>query len=426
MQVLVTGASGFIGGQVATTLAASGHDVIGVSRRGITPHGRGIALDAADARSAAVWLPHLRGVDAVVNTVGILRERGGQTFQALHVDAARALFDACVTAGVRRVVQVSALGADSGATTTYHLSKRAADDHLLSLPLDATIVMPSLVYGPGGASARLFGAWATLPVVPLPGAGDQTVQPVHVGDVAQAVTALLADTEDRNTWAGRRIALVGPVPMTMAAFLGELRQALGLAPAPLRWRVPRGLVRAGVAVASALPGSLVDDASLAMLERGNVAPSADITRLLGRPPRAVASFAAPDRDAARAAAVLGWAAPLLRTSLAVVWIVTGLLSLGIFPIAQSLELLARLGLHGLAAPVLLHGAALLDLALGLALLFGRRPPWLWAAQAALIAGYTALISLWLPEFWLHPFGPILKNLPLLAAIALLAALERRT
>jgi len=104
-------------------------------------------------------------------------------------------------------------------------------------------------------------------------------------------------------------------------------------------------------------------------------------------------------------------------------VVTGLLSLGIFPKDQSLALLAALGVHGTFADVLLYGAAGLDLALGLALLIGPRRRWLWGAQAALIAGYTVLISVWLPAFWLHPFGPILKNLPLLAAIAMLWALE---
>ena len=74
----------------------------------------------------------------------------------------------------------------------------------------------------------------------------------------------------------------------------------------------------------------------------------------------------------------------------------------------------------------LYGAALLDLALGAATLFlrrGRRP--LWLMQIGLILGYTALITVWLPEYWLHPYGPVLKNLPMLAAIWMLYAFERK-
>lgn len=418
MRVLVTGASGFLGGHITAALCDAGHHVVAASRRGEARHGRALPLDFAALRTPDAWTPHLQGIDAVVNAVGILRERGSQTFEALHVEAPRALFDACVGAGVRRVVHISALGADGDAATPYHRSKRRADDHLLSLPLRASVVQPSLVYGPGGASARLFGAWATLPLVPLPGRGDQPVQPIHVDDVVQAVLALLGDA----AFTRGRVALVGPAPLAFADFLGELARAFGQRPAPTL-PIPMPLVRAGVALASALPGSLVDSATLSMLERGNHAPATAVTRLLGRPPRPVGAFPGGDPEAARTAAVLAWAVPLLRWSLAAVWIVTGLLSLGIFPVDDSLALLARLGLHGAVAQAMLYGAAVLDLSVGLALLFAPHLRWLWGLQATVIAGYTVLISVWLPEFWLHPYGPILKNLPLLAAIALLSALD---
>lgn len=78
-----------------------------------------------------------------------------------------ALFDASVQAGVKHIVQVSALGADAHAASAYHRSKKAADDHLRSLPISSTIVQPSLVYGPGGASASLFERFAAMTVIPI-------------------------------------------------------------------------------------------------------------------------------------------------------------------------------------------------------------------------------------------------------------------
>ena len=163
-----------------------------------------------------------------------------------------------------------------------------------------------------------------------------------------------------------------------------------------------------------------------MLLRGNTAPAEPFARLLGRPPRAVDEFiAADDAPALRTQALLALWLPVLRVALAVMWLWTAAVSLGLYPIQDSLALLARVGLHGTSATLALYGAALLDLALGVLTLAApatwRRP--VWAAQLLLIAGYTLLITVFLPEYWLHPYGPISKNLPVLAAIGLLWALE---
>jgi hypothetical protein len=126
--------------------------------------------------------------------------------------------------------------------------------------------------------------------------------------------------------------------------------------------------------------------------------------------------------------VLGWALPALRLALAALWIWTAVVSFGLYPVQQSYELLARVGLHGAVATVALYGAAALDLALGLLTLAApaRWRPAVWLAQLALVAGYTLLITVFLPEYWLHPYGPVSKNLPIMAAIALLWGLEPRT
>lgn len=367
------------------------------------------------------WRERLAGVDAVVNAVGILRERGAQRFATLHVAGPRALFEACAAAGVRRVVQISALGADEAARSAYHQSKKAADDFLLGLPLSAVVVQPSLVYGPGGASARLFTRLASLPLIPLLGRGEQPLQPVHVDDAVRAIVALI----EGEAFRGARVPLVGPEPTTLRGFLADLRRGMGL-PAARFVPVPLPVVRAGTAVGARLPASLLDADTLDMLERGNTAPADAIGRLLGHPPRPPAAFVEPARRAeVRAAALLGWLLPILRASIAMVWIVTGLLSLGLYPVTESYALLARVGVGPALAPWLLYGAAILDLAIGVAILALQRRRWLWLVQIAVILGYTAIITVRLPEFWLHPFGPILKNLPLLAALWLLYALEAR-
>ena len=131
MNVLLTGASGFIGSHLARALRAADYVVI-EARRDVAAGTAAVQADFTRDLSAREWLPKLRGVDAVINAVGILREHGDQTFERIHKRAPQALFTACVAAGVRRVVQISALGADLG-VTRYFVSKRAADDYLTCL-----------------------------------------------------------------------------------------------------------------------------------------------------------------------------------------------------------------------------------------------------------------------------------------------------
>jgi len=413
MVVLLTGASGFIGRHLAAALRARGHVVREASRQGAVP------ADFTRDHQVADWLPRLAGVDAVINAAGILREHGPQRFDAIHRRAPCALFEACAQAGVRRVLQISALGADAEARSAYHLSKRDGDACLEALPLTGVVVQPSLVYGAGGTSARLFTMLASLPLIPLPGDGGQQVQPIHVDDLCAALLALL----EAEALAGGRLALVGPQPLALREFLAALRHAMGLG-RPLFLSLPLPLVRGAAALGSQLPGSLLDRDTLQMLERGNTADAAATRRWLGHAPRSAAQFVTPDEaEGLRAAAVMHWMRPLLRLSIALLWIVTGLLSLGLYPVAQSYALLARTGIDGALAPFALYGAALLDLALGLALLL-RPGRGLWLAQIALILAYTLIISWKLPEFWLHPYGPVLKNLPLLVCLWLLHEWDR--
>jgi uncharacterized protein YbjT (DUF2867 family) len=430
MRVLLTGATGLIGGEIARALLREGHDLVCAvrdpARLAIAgPHCRALAVDLASVPGAAWWQPQLAGIDAVVNAVGILREQGSQTFEALHARAPAELFRAAAAAGVRCVVQVSALGADEHGTRPYQASKRAADDVLRGLPLRGAVVQPSLVYAPAGPSSQLFLQLASLPALAFPLRGGMAVQPVHLDDVVAGVLAVLREPPP----ALETIAFVGPRALPLREYLAALRHQVGLGRGPLVLPLPVPVFRLGAAVAQHVPGSALDPDTAHMLLQGNAAPADRFTRLLGRLPRAVETFV-PAADAAplRARAVLGWALPALRLALAALWIWTAVVSFGLYPVQQSYELLARVGLHGAVATVALYGAAALDLALGLLTLAApaRWRPAVWLAQLALVAGYTLLITVFLPEYWLHPYGPASKNLPIMAAIALLWGLEPRT
>lgn len=439
MVVLLTGATGFIGGAIRSRLWKAGHHLMLVTRGAAPlarPRERWVAADFRST-SAAEWETLLRGVDAVVNAAGIFRERGDDSFAAVHTQGPAALFHACVAQGIQRVIQISALGADADAVTAFHRSKRRADDLLLEQPINALVLQPSLVFGKRGQSARFFLQIATWPLLPLPGGGRQYVQPVHVNDLADAVGQALASPGTAG-----RLAAVGPEPLALREYIAILARSMGeraapVVSVPMRWAQFVG----------GLPGlrqSWLSRDGLSMLARGNCADAAPFRALLGQTPRAAAGFLAPDeqwvadepvmpaellspeeRQFLITEAKLQWLLPLLRFSIAIVWLAAGIVSLGIYPISASLALLNATGASGAFAYLMLFGAAGLDLLFGIGtlVLARRHRQWLWPTQIAVMGLYTAVITVALPEFWLHPYGPIVKNLPLLMAIVLLMKLE---
>jgi uncharacterized protein YbjT (DUF2867 family) len=277
MKILLTGASGFIGKHITTALTAAGHDVIPATRA----HG----FDFNQMRDADDWLAHLHEVEAVINSVGIIAECRTQTFARLHAQAPTALFKACARAGVKRVIQISALGADESAFTPYQQSKKAADDLLRGLPMDWFILRPSLVYGPGGKSMALFQQMASLPVIPLVARGLQWIQPVHISDLVAAVLQCLTASPAQRT-----IDIVGPYPVTFVDWLQQIRKVGGRTAAPIL-SIPFGLAVATAKLARHVVPMMHPD-NLRMLQHGNTAEVQAFAELLGKMPLTIEDCAA--------------------------------------------------------------------------------------------------------------------------------------
>jgi uncharacterized protein YbjT (DUF2867 family) len=422
MRILITGATGFIGSALAAALRRNGHDVVPCVHRGGDSHLTGdtriVTVDYMRDLAAEAWLPRLAGVDVVINAVGILRESARATFAELHHLAPRALFHACEQSGVRRVIQLSALGADKGAISRYHRSKRAADDYLRAGGLDWTIVQPSVVFGPYGASTQLFLRLASLPVIPLAGRGDQRLQPIHIDDLVALVVHLV----QRRLALRQTVRAVGPQALSLRAMLVIYRHSLGLGKARLL-PVPLALIRLGAKAGDVLKSGALDSETLGMLLHGNTGPVTDAQNILGYPPRAPKDFIQPNEAASlRARAVWSWLRPALVASIAVVWLAAGVVSWTVGR-ASALALLMALGLPAGVAAVAFAGACGVNVVFGAATLLAPGPV-LWRLQLMVMAFYTLALSWVAPALWADPFGALVKNLPL--ALILLGLLTLST
>lgn len=275
MKILLAGGRGFIGRHLLRALEAEQHEIVLATRHS--------SVDFSTVQSVDDWMPLLNGIDVVINCVGIIVETSSQTFMQLHVKAPSALFHACVRAGVKRVIQISALGADEHAFTPYQLSKRAADDVLRRLPLEWFVIRPSLVYGEGGASAALFQRLANLPLIPLLGRGCQQVQPVHVDDLVEVVMRCLRAVPARRT-----LDVVGAYPISFVDWLQIMRRARGK-PKALTLPIPISFALFNARwLRFLVPLSQPDN--IRMLLQGNVADVHPLTEFLGRMPRSVEAF----------------------------------------------------------------------------------------------------------------------------------------
>jgi len=424
MRVLVTGANGCIGARVVSALGAAGHEVVAAMRHAVPVTGAcaTLACDFSRDVEAEIWEPRLAGIDAVVNCAGILRETRADSFQRIHVDAPLALFRACAMSGVRRVIQLSALG--EPADGEFIASKHRCDRALLELDLHALVLRPSIVYSAHGAfgGTLLLRALAALPgMLVLPETGAQKIRPLALEDLAGAIVAALGQADAR----GEIVELAGPELLTLRDYLLAWRDWFGLNAPHITIATPRWLSNAAVAVGEACRRGPLSRVIANLLERGRCGSAQAPVRtqaLLGRTAATLAESLA--RRPSQAADLLQarWyiLRPLLLFSLIVVWIASGIVGL-LLPAASAVAELPAWP-PSLVYPAQLASSAA-DLLLGALLLAGWRTRTVLALMLAMVVGYSAVIGVAAPVHWLDPFGGLLKNLPIAAVIATLLLLD---
>ena len=229
--VTVFGGSGFVGRHTVRALAKGGWSVRAAVRRPdlaghLQPMGSvgQIQPVQANLRYPASVIRAIEGADAVVNLVAILHKSGAQTFDALHVDGARAVARAAWKAGIKTFVHVSAIGADAKSRGHYGRTKAAGEAAVLQEHPDAIILRPSIVFGPEDQFFNRFANLARMsPVMPLVGGGRTRFQPVYVGDLASAI----ANAVDGGAKPGVTYEIGGPEVFTFRQLLDKTQTWAG-------------------------------------------------------------------------------------------------------------------------------------------------------------------------------------------------------
>ena len=270
--VTVFGGSGFIGRYVIKRLAAKGARVRVATRdpegaKFLKPMGAvgqvapvKVSISQTDSVKAAV-----DGSDAVINLIGILSQGGRQSFRMAHVEGPQTIARAAAAAGVRQMVHVSAIGASAESASAYARSKALGEDSVRSALPESVILRPSVVFGPEDDFFNRFGAMARIaPALPLIDGGRTKFQPVYVGDVADAVLAVLQSEE----YSGKTYELGGPEVMNfrelLEYILSETGRKRALVPAPALFLKPLA------ALMELLPSPPLTRDQLILLQKDNV------------------------------------------------------------------------------------------------------------------------------------------------------------
>jgi uncharacterized protein YbjT (DUF2867 family)/uncharacterized membrane protein len=433
MRVLVTGAYGLIGSACMARLHVDGHDLVAAGRaivdaRRRFPYAQWIEADFMQLRDAQAWRPLLGGIDAVVNCVGVLQDGAGDDVQRIQFDGTAALFDGCARAGVKRVIHISAVGAQADGPSAFSRTKAAAEAHLRTLALDWVILRPALLLAPAayGGSAMLRGIAGFPGCMPLIGVGAR-VQVIGADDVAETVVRSLAPgAPGKVAW-----ELAHPQVHTLADIVVALRAWLGFAPRRvLRLPAVAGKIVAFCADVMGWLGwrSPARTTSFAALTAGVVGDPTGWMAATGIVPQGLDDILAarPSNVQERWFARIYFLKPL-----AIVVLAASALAIGVAQFVSAAKLAAAV-VPGISAsvfashvlPGLVEGAV--ELLAGLAVLVRR------TARCALIAMLVVavlrtLLDVALPlSFTLFPFAAIGFDLPMLLAVLFtLAVLDER-
>ena len=284
--ILLTGATGLIGGELLPLLLQDGHAVRAFVRepRRLGPHRVDVQIalgDLAGLRDPHLARQALRGVDTVIHLAAAIRDQPSGTITELNGLATERLLHAAQAAGVQRFLYFSALGATEFQRTRFFRAKALAEHAVLASPLQTTVFAPSIAYGPDDHWIRIQKRLAMLPLIPIPGRGRARFQPIAAADVARCVLESL----NRD---GGRFELAGPQELSYDEIARLIAQSVGRNPHTIH--IPLPVVRRGLRFLQRLSGPRVfatwDEAELMEISMTTPRGTTD-ARALGVDPRSI-------------------------------------------------------------------------------------------------------------------------------------------
>jgi NADH dehydrogenase len=287
--ILLTGATGIVGGEVLPALLVAGHQVRALVRdpRKLGEHRVDVQITLGEISDPFALRHAMRGVDTVIHLAATIRDQPGGTIEEINGLATARLLRSAERAGVDRFHFFSAMGATGFQRTRFFRSKALAEHAVEESPLETTVFAPSIIYGPGDPWITLLQRFSLLPAVPVSGSGHALYQPIWARDVARCVVASL-DGSDSNPGPNGRYELAGPELLSYDDIVEVVMEASGRR-RPLV-HVPLPLVHAGLEALELLVGPSVfatwEEAELMEVPMTSERGTADAERL-GVEPRAM-------------------------------------------------------------------------------------------------------------------------------------------
>jgi uncharacterized protein YbjT (DUF2867 family) len=294
MKVFLTGATGFVGRHMLDRLLREGHGVRALVRPIARQKGRAVDLAqpgmdttrieavAGDVVSGAGLDEGVHGCDTVIHLVGIIVEKGTNTFEAVHHIGTRNVVEAARRAGLKRFVQMSALGVRADGVAAYQTSKWKGEEAVRSSGISYCILRPSLIFGPGdGFVTQMMDTMRKAPLFrPVPGSGTPKFRPVFIGDVVTCFArALTSDAATNQT-----VELGGADELALNDVLAEIARCAGVRKPAVH--IPMPLMLMGATLAQAfLPNPPVTVAQLRMLCEGSTCDIEPMRRIFAIEPR---------------------------------------------------------------------------------------------------------------------------------------------